>query len=368
MNLAKGDGTLRVGVDGHILTGKFQGSRRWLINILREVASLDRGHTYVVYSFDPDQSARLLGSGPFEHRRLPEGAAAFRLLCHLPIAASRDQLDVLLTQYHVPPICPCRRVVVIHDTLFESHPWLFPPVMRMRLQLGCRWSAHHADATITVSRFSAGEIAARYHVPPEKLFVARNGVDPLAIPDRDDREDIAALSPFLLCVGRIEPRKKIDLALRATERARAAGVKLVIVGADEHWNAEPLSGQNVMRFEAVTDSKLLALYAGATALLFPSQCEGFGLPVLEALRFGTPVLASGLTAIPEAGGALARYFDPMQADAVETLGRMIDEELVARRRLDPDEVAQHLAAFNWGASAHAVIEALERALRQNANA
>jgi glycosyltransferase involved in cell wall biosynthesis len=351
---------MRIGVDAHILTGKPQGSRTWLRNILREIATIAIDDTYVIYSFDPVEAAALLGPGPFEHRQLPRGAAAVRLLFHLPMAARRDRLDVLMTQYLCAPLCGRRQVVVIHDVLFEAFPWMFPWAMRLRLQWGCRFSARRAAAVLTVSDYSRREIAERYGTPAERLFVAANAAGPAAEPGAEDRAKAAALGPYVLCVGRLEPRKNIGLAVRATAGARTRGVKLVLVGAQESWaSGSSFSGVNVVSLERADDGLLAALYAGAIALIFPSLGEGFGLPVLEAIQTRTPVIASGLTAIPEVGGVLAHYFDPSAADAEAVLAALIEQEIANPRRLPDQAAAVHLARFNWRDSALVVIKALQ---------
>lgn len=353
---------MRIGIDAHALTGKRQGSRTWLLNVLRHLSPSVHGHELFVYSFDPDQAATLVGSHGYHHRPLPDGPAIARLLWHLPRAAFTDRLDVLLMQYQIAPFCPCQQVVVIHDVLFESQPAWFPPAMRWRLRLGCRYSAWRAKRVVTVSEFSRQEIAQRYHIAPERIVVAPNAAEPARHSDEVARARVRALGRFLLCVGRLEPRKNIALAIRASAAARTAGIRLVIVGRHEDW-APPLTvtGLNIVHIPEADDALLEALYEGALALIYPSVGEGFGLPVIEALRAGTPVLCSNTTALPEVGGHLASYFDPCATDAEAELATMIAAAFRKPRRLDPELVASHLKGFDWCASANAVARALTSA-------
>ena len=351
---------MRIGVDAHVLGGKRQGSRTWLLNILRAVDPARTDLTWIIYSFDPAATAALIDRPGTVHRRLPDSPAALRLTRHLPQAARRDRLDVLLTQYQAAVFCPCPQAVVIHDVLFESHPWMFPWAMRLRLQAGCRWSARRSRSVITVSDYSRREILARYRVPADRLFVATNAPAPPPTPSPAQRAMVAGLGGFLLCVGRLEPRKNIGLALRASAGARARGVKLVIVGERETWGPGlALDDTGVVYLAQAEDGLLQALYEAAIALVYPSLGEGFGLPVIEALRAGTPVLSSDATALPETGGALARYFDPSSPDAEMLLGALIDDAIARPGRLHPGDVAAHLARFDWHRSARVLVEALE---------
>jgi glycosyltransferase involved in cell wall biosynthesis len=354
----------RVGIDAHVLDGKFQGSRTYLENILPEIGRLDRRNRYVIYSFDPDRTRAAFDFPSFEHRRISVHAAIPRLLAFWPWACRRDRLDVLLTQYVAPPLATCAQFVVIHDLLFESHPQFFPPPMRWRLRLLCRLSAWRARAVFTVSDFAAAEIKNRYHIRRETISITPDAVRPPAPLEPEAAAQAAALQPYLLCVGRLEPRKNVGLALAATEAARAAGTRLVVVGREDFYSiglARQLAASpNVIHLRDVPPALLAALYRHALALIYPSFGEGFGIPVLEALSHGTPVLASDRTAIPEAGGTLALYFSPERPDAIAALAALIGEVQDGQHRPHADAIAEHLARFQWSQSAATIIDAIDR--------
>ncbi len=355
--------TRRVGIDAHVLDGKFQGSRTYVEAILTEIGRLDQRNRYVIYSGNPEQTRAQFGFVNFEHRRIALGSAIPRLLLFWPWALYRDRLDVLMTQYIAPPLFPGRQFVVIHDVLFESHPWMFPAAQRLRLRLLCGLSARLATTIFTVSEYSATEIAQRYRIPADRIRLTRDGIAALPTPDADAVRQAAALHPFLLCVGRLEPRKNIALALVASEAARARGTRLVVVGREDFHAAglvETLAGSaNVVHLRDVSPMLLSALYAHATAFLYPSLGEGFGIPVLEALASGTRVIASDRTAIPEAGGALAHYFNPEAADAAAVLADLIAQAETDMPRPTPDQVAAHMARFDWAIAARTIIDAVD---------
>lgn len=352
----------RIGIDAHVLDGKFQGSRSFMENVLAELGRQDARNTYVLYSFDPDRTRRAYPFPHFEHRRIALRSGIPRLLAFWPWAERRDRLDALFTQYIAPPLATARQLVLIHDILFESHPWMFPRAMRWRLRLLCRLSARRAAIIFTVSRYSAQEIARRYRVPPDRIRITPDAAAAFPAPDAAAQAAVASLCPFLLCVGRLEPRKNIGLALEASAGARASGTRLVVVGRED-FGARALAAQlaeaeNVTHLRDVSPAMLSALYASAVALIFPSLGEGFGIPVLEALAHGTPVLASGRTAIPEAGGDLARYFDPEAPEAAQALAALIARARTGAFRPSAAARAEHLARFTWAEAARTIVAAV----------
>ena len=145
-------GSLRVGVDAHVLDGRYQGSRTWLLEILRRAPALAPEITFVVYTADPGNAARLLDSAPVEHRTLVPVNPIKRNLLTWPRAIADDRLDLLVTQYFCSPRAAGSQVPVIHDVLFETHPEFFPFKYRWRNRLLVSWSAKKARLVMTVSR------------------------------------------------------------------------------------------------------------------------------------------------------------------------------------------------------------------------
>jgi glycosyltransferase involved in cell wall biosynthesis len=202
----------------------------------------------------------------------------------------------------------------------------------------------------------------RYGIPAARIHVTRNAAAPAVEPDPETTRQALALQPYLLCVGRLEPRKNIGLALAASQAARAAGTRLVVVGREDFGStslAKTLAeAGGVVHLRDVPPDLLAALYRNAVALIFPSTGEGFGIPVLEALAHGTPVLASDRTAIPEAGGTLARYFNPESPDAEAVLADLIGRVETGEFRPAPEAVSDHLRRFQWSDAAATIIAAV----------
>lgn len=353
---------MRIGVDAHVLTGKYQGTRTWLRNMLREIRVQPPQQTYVVYSYDPAEAMTAVGGPPLEHHLLSRRPPPVRLLSTWPVRMRADSLDYLIAQYHGPLLDASRQIIVVHDVLFESHPEFFPPVMGSRLRTLVRLSARSSPLVVTVSEYSRGEIIERYGLPANRVVVVRNGFTPLGSdPDADKR--FRALQPYVLAVGRLEPRKNVGLLLDATRDLRARGSRVVVVGRADfaaHQLVRRLAVEpGVVHLQDVSDLELGSAYRHAGVLAYPSAGEGFGLPIVEALASGAPVVASDRTAMPEVAGPFAQYFDPTSPGAGRVLADLLTRALESPPDIDPIALQAHLAQFDWCRSAQALTTAID---------
>ena len=353
---------LRIGVDGHILTGKRQGTRTWLHELLLRTPQLLPDAEFVVYSHDP---RALAGAYPAPNVRvvpMPHWAAPLRLLAFWPWAVRRDRLDALLTQYFCPPTTPSRQVVVVHDVLFEDHPEFFPLLTRLRNRALVRLSARRAGRVLTVSEYSRDRLVHAYGLRPDEVGVVRNGASaPAPVPGPGTAGIAPATArplPYVLFVGRLEPRKNLGLALDAFARRQDRASELVVVGTPDGESPAVLerlrTQEGVVHLEGVGSEDLAGLYRQAAALLFPSLGEGWGIPVLEALSHDCPVVASSLTAVPECGGDVCTYVDPTATDAAAVLAARVDDALAGRLHHDSAAVREHVAANSWDAAARSL--------------
>ncbi|QHT54774.1 glycosyltransferase family 4 protein [Cellulomonas sp. H30R-01] len=355
----------RVGVDAHVLDGKFQGTRTWVLETLRRAPALAPDLTFVVYSGDPARTASLLGDVEVEHRVLPPGGPVGRNLRFWPRAVREDRLDVLVTQYFSPPRYPDRQLVVVHDVLFETHPEFFGRGTRWRNKVLVGWSARRAGTVATVSEYSRSQIARVYRRRAEDVLLVHNGVEPPPPTSAALPEQVPAGTRYALMVGRLEPRKNLALALDAFARVADPDVRLVVVGRDDFEDPTTLARlaaePRAVHLSDVPQDELWELYRRATVFLFPSRGEGWGIPVLEALAVGTPVVASDATAVPEAGGAACTYVDLAAPDAAGAFAAHLTDAFAGRLVLDADAARRHVEAFGWDRSAAELVAALRRA-------
>ncbi|CAN5322573.1 glycosyltransferase family 1 protein [soil metagenome] len=239
--------------------------------------------------------------------RAPVNGAAHFLWSQiwLPVLSRLRNVHIVHTMMIAPRFSPVPTVVTIHDAL-DFHPRYSPSrlwstYVRTIGGLGAR----HADAVVTVSYAAAWDITQHFRVPADVIRVISNASNlhetpPIAIPSIGDRR-------FFLFVGNDSTRKNLSVAIAALEKLRlnASGVELVVTGSiasdladGRHW-LHTLGG--------ISDPELVWLYQNAVALILPSHYEGFGLPLLEALTFHTPIVASSIPALLEVGGKTVRY-------------------------------------------------------------
>jgi glycosyltransferase involved in cell wall biosynthesis len=271
-----------------------------------------------------------------------------------PLGLGRERgLDVLhCTTFRGPFRLRMPVLVTVHDLAILRWPGAFPRWHRLYGRAGLRRVLRAADAIVAVSEFTKSEVVELASVPPERIRVIPNGVDPAFTPSPPAVEhsgDTVSQGEYVLAVGTLEPRKNLA---RAVEASRLAAVELRVVGASG-WGGVDVPGS----LGEVSDAALAGLYRGAACLLYPSLHEGFGLPVLEAMACGTPVVTSQGTAMEEVAGGAAVLVDPLDAESIAAgIGEAAERraELVALGR----ERASH---FTWQRAADAV-ESLWREL------
>lgn len=320
---------MRIGIDGHHLNGKPQGSRTYLLNLVRELVRLAPEQSFYLYSFDPEETRRLVDGPCLRQRRVFPKSARVRLPIVVPALQARDRLSVFHSQYISPPLSGIAEVVSIHDILFETHPELFKGAFSKTSIWLIRRSARRARFVLTVSEFCRREILDRYGLPAERVVVTPDAVDAALFRPLEDTFDVRARykldRPFILSVGRLEPRKNLERLIRAFDLARQRidrGLQLVVVGKDDfhfesiHGEAARLPEGSVRFLGPVPDEDLPALYNIARLLAFPSLVEGFGMPILEAMACGTPVVASNRGALAEVGGDAALWVDPEDEESI----------------------------------------------------
>ncbi len=356
-------GVATIGVDAHTITGKYQGSRTYILNILRQLGEIDGRNRYIVYSFDQAVTERLLPFANFTHKTIALRSPLLRLLFYWPQQQSRERIDFLLTQYMAPLLFARQQMVAVHDILFESHPQFFTRLSGLRNKALVRLSAKRSAVVFALSEATRGELIARYRLPPEKVLLTYAGIDPAQAGPFGDRSPAAALRPYVLSVGRLEPRKNIATLLAAFRRMRTPGVKLVIIGKEDFRAADVAAAiraaPGVVHLQDVPDAELPLYYRDASVFAFPTHAEGFGIPVLEALVHGTPVVTSDHPALREAGGSLARYFDPARPDADAALAALLDEAIASPPAWSEEQLAAHLDQFSWRRSAQTVLGFIE---------
>jgi glycosyltransferase involved in cell wall biosynthesis len=313
--------TLRVGIDGRAFTSPAAGVRRYVSALVAALRAADPGLALVALGGRRDAVPAELAH--VEEPWHPPTNLGWHAV-GLPRAAARAGVEVIHSPAYTAPLWSNAPVVLtIHDVSYERHPEWYPYQRDAIRRMFYRRSARSAARVLTDSEFSAGEIAAAYQIPRDRITVAPLGVsDQFAAVDRPNRTLPAGVTtPFLLHVGDLHERRNLPVVVHAMfEAQRRPGMpplSLVLAGADRGvgdrlrgYAREAGTPDAVVCLGPVTDSQLLTLYRGAAALVYPSRYEGFGLPVLEAMACGTPVIASRAASIPEVLGDAGVLLDP----------------------------------------------------------
>jgi glycosyltransferase involved in cell wall biosynthesis len=317
-----------VAFDADVLGRERTGDETYAENLLRELARLapEAGLRLAAVTRRPE----LVPAG-VEPVRLPARSQEWRMAWSLPRRLRRLRPALAHFQHALPLACPCPAVVTVHDVSFACEPALMPFRDRLVFRFAVRRAVRRADRVLVVSERTRRDLVRLYGVRPEQVAVTPNGVDPAFAPGEGH-------DSYVLFVGAIQRRKD---PLAAAAAARDAGLRLIAVGPrkDERLARElEARGADVRGY--LPKETLAALYRRAACLVLPTRFEGFGLPVLEAMASGTPVVASPDPALHEVAGDAAVYAGP------GGLAAGIRTALADRARLVPAGL-ERASAFTW---------------------
>jgi glycosyltransferase involved in cell wall biosynthesis len=372
-----------VGINGQLLSGAHSYRSAGVSGYIRQLlahlpaAAPDLHFTAFTPDVDLDADLTLRRSTRWDTRRplrriLWEQAA-------LPLLARQTQLDLLHGAVNVvPALAACPSVVTVHDLSFMRYPQAFPPVQRAYLQSQVRRSTRAARRVIAVSQATRQDVVELFDVAPERIDVVHNGVD--ACFSLAPTEQVEAFrrrqglpQRYVLHLGTLEPRKNLVRLVQAFAQVRANDpgqppAKLVLAGG-KGWDYGAIFAevdrlglaQDVIFPGYVADEELAWWYRAAAVFAYPSLLEGFGLPVLEAMACGAPVVTSNLSSLPEVAGDAALLVDPTSVDALAAalLRLLADAGLATDLRARGQAQA---ARFPWSRTAQQTAAVYRRAL------
>lgn len=336
---------MRIGIDCHVLTGKFQGSRTYLINLYKSLLDIDIANEYLFFGHWNEYA-------PFGDKVQYIDYGSYSRLKRLTHKANylleQSGIEVFHSQYIAPIILSCKSLLTIHDILFETHPQYFARTQLLRNKIFIRYSAQKAQQVHTVSQYSRQALTNIYGFGKDQIKVIPNGVDLLKFSPSDSSKPYLKISKkfnvkdYILSVGRIEPRKNYIGLLRAysllRENLENTG-PLVIVGQRDFGYKEffkMLSDykleDHVLILQSVDDDVLPDIYRAARLFVYPSFAEGFGIPPLEAMASGIPIITSNTTAIPEVVGNAGILVDPYAPeDIAEAMFKVLSDQSLSNQ-------------------------------------
>ena len=373
---------MRIGLDGKVLTLRAGGIGRYAINLTRamlvEAAARRRDLEFTILT-GPQTSRSVMEElrGLCTERPLGAKSSLLRSLAHVPLALRRMQIDVFHGMDHVgiPFIGRTGKcVVTVHDVI----PLVLPRTFTFRHRLVVRTALAHvrrrADLIIVPSQAVRRDVVQHLGVPEGRVAVTPHGCEARFSPEADDaasgavRARYGLPARYVLAVGTLEPRKNLTTLLRAFARLQGAAgfdrqVGLVLAGA-RGWLDDPvfrtvqaLGLEAAVRIPGfIDDDDLPAVYRGAELVVFPSLYEGFGLPLLEAMACGVPVVAADTSALPEVAGGAAMLVDPLDVEGMaQAMARVLGDEAL-RGRLRDAGIAR-AAQFSWETAARRTLDA-----------
>ena len=366
----------RIGIDARLTYYTQGGIAQYTQHLIREFAGLDSPHRFFIVQSRKDSRNLAIGSNQRRirawtpaHHRYERRALAVELLPH--------RLDLLHSPDFIPPLGGrFRTVITVHDLAFLHYPQFHTDESRRYYGGQIREAVQVADRIIAVSEATKKDLIELLDVPPEKIAVVLEAASEQYRPATPAelarlRQKLGLEGPYILFVSTIEPRKNISGLLRAYARLRheMPDPPLLVVAGAKGWLYEAIFGlykelelgESVRWLGPVQGDDLPVLYSGAEVFCLPSFYEGFGLPPLEAMACGTPVVVSDRASLPEVVGDAGLYVTPEEPETItEALLRVLtDPELAADLR---ERGLARVEQFSWGRAARETLAVYEQTL------
>ena len=360
-------------VDCHVFDGKFQGTRTYIQGLYQSLIKY-KNINFFFAAQDVDNLKKYFGDNSNVHYiSLKAGSSIKRLAIEFPQIVKKYKIDFAHFQYISPLVKRCKEIVTVHDLLFLDYPQYFPLSYRIKNKFLFERSSKRADILLTVSEFSKEEIVKHFVIDRDKITVTPNAVLPIekniALPNIYNK---VGSEKYIFTVGRIEPRKNFHLLLKAFIEMGLYkdGYKLVIIGtADlnydefyQYYDALTREEKESIVMDVATFPELVSLYKHASLFVFPSLAEGFGIPPLEAIEYGCPLLCSNATAMAEFGIPSEFLFNPKD---IEELKAKIKNSLNGHRNLI--NISTITNKFNWKRSADILYKKIITSCRGGCN-
>ncbi len=368
-----------IGIDASRATAERRtGTETYSLHLIRELLALAQEHRFRLY-FNRAPAPGLFADRA-ELRILPFP----RLWTHIRLSWEMltQPPDLLFVPSHVLPLVhPARSVVTIHDLGYLYYPQAHTLSQNLYLRWSTRYNARQASRILADSEATRQDLIHRYGIPADKIVRVYPGRDESLAPVTNPavlsmvRERYGVRGPYLLYIGTLHPRKNLVRLIQAfasllqsltsSSQPPAADLRLVLAG-QKGWLVDDILAQvrrlklqdRVIMTGYVPDTDLPALLSGALAFVFPSLYEGFGLPVLEAMACGTPVVCSNTSSLPEVAGEAALLVDPLDTEALAQALEQVVTDGALRQRL-VERGFDQVQRFSWRRCAEETLQVLE---------
>lgn len=360
------------------------GPERYEMELVKHLAAIDQTNEYELLTLFQTDSERLVDQENFSVRALTPAIRPVSMLTSLPLQMLRSQSDVWHATYLPPPFSPKPYIYTLVCSSMIEHPELFPPAIRLRLTALTNRAIAKAELIVCISDHIRQVVRERYKVSEDRLAVTHLGASEVfqsldkQVARRFVRDTYGIDRPYFLFSGRWEPRKNIVRIIKGFARFRAESkldMQLVFSG-ERTWAAQEADDvirqygleSDVVELGKSPMSELPQLYSGAVALAYPSLWEGFGLPIVEAMAAGTPVITSNNSSMREIGGDAAILVDPESVEEIAMAMHSIASDVSLQQSLRDKGLAR-ATQFTWRSTAEQTLALYKRqcsSLRNNA--
>lgn len=372
---------MKIGIDASALVKQKTGIEQWLSNFLYHLMQIDCTNQYFLFSYDEPSLSYPLNDnfkivyygGKSKKRSL--------FFTQLPKALKRCQIDLFLgAKPYLPPFHKnkIKYLAVVHDLLPLYMPELFTFSHRLRFKILTSLCRHQAHELIAVSNATKQDIIKYMRFPSARIHVVYEGADsefntkraPALIDQTMQKYKIDA--PYILCLSTVEPRKNMLRTIKAYEaymQETPVSCKLVIVGGSGWNNGEIYDYVNqnsdlkshVIFTGYVSDQEVKHIYANATLFIYASLCEGFGLPILEAMQSGIPVITSNVSSMPEVAGDACYLVNPLETEEIKQAIKALMSSPQKREELTKKGL-ERARKFSWEKCAKEIYEIMNNLL------
>jgi glycosyltransferase involved in cell wall biosynthesis len=364
-------------IDAHLFDGPFQGSRSYLLGLYSEtIKRMDSVHFFFGARNIENLKKEFGVHSNVTYIRYSTENKFFRLAINIPWIIKKYKIDISHFQYISPLFKFSREIVTIHDILFLDFPDLFPVTYRVRNRFMFRKSAARADLLLTVSEYSRSRISEHFRISKNNIFVLPNGILKNFVDRSANTPDVRSkygLNKYLLYVSRIEPRKNHTLLIKAFYELALEdlGYKLIMIGTRSIPYKElelvleqipEKTRRSILFFEKIENDELVSFYRNCSLFIYPSIAEGFGIPVLEAMASGAPVICSGATALMDFEFIKSRMFDP---GSLEELKKMIGRHLSSVEQNSENYTEIIRNRYSWKTISKRFVEIIDELLLPN---
>ena len=368
---------MKIAIIGDALDYQYAGIYYYTKELINALARIDKQNEYwIVREKSVGDFSKNVKELIVPLKKIP-GAAAYRLFISIPKILIQKKVDIVVEPRHFGPFNlpkTIKRVTVIHDLSPIHYPQWHQFVSSKLQQLFLPSILKRADHIITNSNFTAQDVMAYFPFTKNKTTGILLGKEDFFKPESNQAilSKMGLHKPYLLHTGTIEPRKNLSLLIKAFEqikKEKSIDLQLVLVGKlgwksaalQEQINASPFKDA-IKSLGYVERAILPAIYTGASAFVYPSHFEGFGLPVLEAMSCGTPVIVSDVSSLPEIIGTSGLTFPPNNQEIlVKQIGEIIDNDSI-KQNLSAKSL-QQAAKFNWDKTAQATLAIFEQLMK-----